>query len=160
MSDKHNNVWHLSELQCSKYTFAINLFQTQLIMLIDTCRWANRLIWFYLVLRVAKLHHYCITGDTLWIKDFLDNRKQAVVINGENSNSILVSSGVSLGSVLGTVLVLAYINELPKQVLSSVRIFAGDTAMYLPQLTIRRPSPSKWPTQPRTLGKDVGYAII
>ena len=35
---------------------------------------------------IQKLHHYGIRGDTLkWIKDFLDNRKQAVVINGVNS---------------------------------------------------------------------------
>ena len=35
---------------------------------------------------LLKLHHYGIRGDTLkWIKDFLDNRKQAVVINGINS---------------------------------------------------------------------------
>ena len=35
---------------------------------------------------LIKLHHYGIRGDTLkWIKDFLDNRKQTVVINGNNS---------------------------------------------------------------------------
>ena len=34
---------------------------------------------------LLKLHHYGIRGDTLkWIKDFLDNQKQAVVINGIN----------------------------------------------------------------------------
>ena len=34
---------------------------------------------------IQKLHHYSIRGDTLkWIKDFLDNRGQAVVINGVN----------------------------------------------------------------------------
>ena len=33
--------------------------------------------------RLLKLHQYGIRGDTLkWIKDFLDNRKQTVVING------------------------------------------------------------------------------
>ena len=36
--------------------------------------------------KLLKLHHYGIRGDTLkWIKDFLNNRKQAVVINGINS---------------------------------------------------------------------------
>ena len=50
---------------------------------------------------LLKLHHYGIRGDTLkWIKNFLDNRKQAVVINGINSEKIQVSSGVPQGSVL------------------------------------------------------------
>ena len=35
---------------------------------------------------LLQLHHYSISGDTLkWMKGFLDNRKQAVVINGINS---------------------------------------------------------------------------
>ena len=41
-----------------------------------------------------KLHQYGIRGDTLnWIKDFLDNWKQTVVINGINSDKVPVSSG-------------------------------------------------------------------
>ena len=81
---------------------------------------------------IQKLHHYDIRGDTLkWIKDFLDNRKQAVVINGVNSNCIPVSSGVPQSSVLGPILFLVYINDLPEQVKSRVTLFADDTAMYL-----------------------------
>ena len=81
---------------------------------------------------LLKRHHYGIRGDTLkWIKDFLDNRKQAVVINGINSEKIPVSSGVPQGSVLGPILFLAYINDLPEQVKSRVRLFADDTALYL-----------------------------
>ena len=81
---------------------------------------------------IQKLHHYGIRGDTLkWIKDFLDNRKQEVVINGVNSNCIPVSSGVPQGSVLCPILFLVYINDLPEQVKSRVRLFADDTAMYL-----------------------------
>ena len=44
---------------------------------------------------LLKLHYYGIRGDVLrWIKNFLDNRKQAVVINGISSDSTPVSSGV------------------------------------------------------------------
>ena len=83
---------------------------------------------------ILKLHQYGIRGDTLnWIKDFLDNRKQTVVINGINSDKVPVSSGVPQGSALGPILFLAYINDLPEQVKSRVRLFADDTAtcMYL-----------------------------
>ena len=80
---------------------------------------------------LLKLHHYCIRIDTLKKKDFLDNRKQAAVINGINSDKISISSGIPQGSVLDPILFLAYINDLPEQVKSRVRLFADDTALYL-----------------------------
>ena len=81
---------------------------------------------------LLKLHLYGIRGDILnWIKDFLDNRNQSVLVNCSNSDSIPVSSGVPQGSVLGPILFLAYINDLLDQIRSRVRLFADDTAMYL-----------------------------
>ena len=60
---------------------------------------------------LLKPHHYDIIGDSLkWFKDFLDNRKQAIVINGENSVSFPVSSGIPQGSVL-EILFLTYIKR-------------------------------------------------
>ena len=77
---------------------------------------------------LQKLHFYGIRGNTLkWIKGFLDNRKQSIVINGINSDSMPVSSGVPQGSVLGPILFLTYIKYLPERVRSRVRLFA----MYL-----------------------------
>ena len=72
-----------------------------------------------------------VGGILNWIKYILDNTKQAVVLNGINSDSIPMSSGVQQGSVLRPILFLAYINDLPDQVNSRVRLFSDDTAMYL-----------------------------
>lgn len=84
----------------------------------------SKLLW--------KLHSYGIRGRVLsWIKAFLGNRSQRVVIDGEESDSIPVTSGVPQGSVLGPILFLIYINDLPDEVCSQVRLFADDTALYL-----------------------------
>ena len=81
---------------------------------------------------MQKLHQYGIREDTLkWMKDFVDNRKQAVVINGVHSSCIPVFSGIPQGSVLSPVFFLLYINGLQEQVKSRVRLFADDTAIYL-----------------------------
>lgn len=84
----------------------------------------SKLLW--------KLHQYGIRGKVLsWIRAFLGNRSQRVVIDGEESDSIPVNSGVPQGSVLGPILFLAYINDLPDGISSQVRLFADDTALYL-----------------------------
>ena len=79
-----------------------------------------------------KLHQYGVRGQTLrWIQAFLGNRQQTVVVDGEESPPAPVTSGVPQGSVLGPILFLIYINDLPEQVRSKVRLFADDTALYL-----------------------------
>ena len=79
-----------------------------------------------------KLHSYGIRSATLrWIQAFLGNRRQKVVVEGEESDSVPVTSGVPQGSVLGPILFLVYINDLPDDIVSQVRLFADDTAIYL-----------------------------
>ena len=79
-----------------------------------------------------KLHHYGIQGNVnRWIKNWLANRKQSVVVEGEQSQFVSVESGVPQGSVLGPCLFLYYINDLPAKLHLSVRLFADDTMAYL-----------------------------
>ena len=54
-----------------------------------------------------------------------------VFIEGEESKSVSVSSGVPQGSVLGPILFLVFINDLPEKLSSQVGLFADDTAVYL-----------------------------
>ena len=52
-----------------------------------------------------KLNHYGIRGKILdWLKQFLTGRSQCVIINGEQSDSTTVTSGVSQGTVLAPLL--------------------------------------------------------
>jgi len=70
-----------------------------------------------------KLHDYGIRGPALkWVNGFLDNRHHSVIVNGSSTKPIPVSSGVPQGSVLGPLLFLFCINNLPMNVKSKVRL--------------------------------------
>lgn len=61
-----------------------------------------------------------------WIKEFLSNRVQFTLVNNHNSSLFPVTSGVPQGSLLGPLLFLTYINDLPDGVKSNIRLFADD----------------------------------
>ena len=80
-----------------------------------------------------KLQHYGIKGSLLtWISNFLQGRVQKVNLDDKSSDQSPVSSGVPQGMVLGPLLFLAYINDLPDCISaeSHVRLFADDSVIY------------------------------
>ena len=81
---------------------------------------------------IKKLDYYGVRSKTRdWIQAFLANRTQQVIIRGKYSDIAQVQSGVPQGSVLGPCLFLFYINDLPQNLSSPVRLFADDTLLYL-----------------------------
>ena len=82
---------------------------------------------------LCKLESYGITGSLHeWLRTFLSKRHMQVVIEGEASEKVTVDSSAPQGTVLGPILFLCHINDLPEAVQSQVRLFADDCLLYRP----------------------------
>ena len=64
------------------------------------------------------------------LSNFLRNRKQRVVLNGQSSSWADVTAGVPQGSILGPLLFLIYINDLADDLSSIAKLFADDTLLF------------------------------
>ena len=79
---------------------------------------------------LSKLKGYGIKGKIYdWIKDFLSNRKQRVVVNGKFSHWIHVKSGIPQGSVLRPILFLIFMNYLPDVLNCCLKLIADDAKL-------------------------------
>ena len=64
------------------------------------------------------------------IENYLSGRFQRVVLNGQTSSWRPVLAGVPQGSILGPLLFLIYINDLPNELKSNAKLFADDTSLF------------------------------
>ena len=88
---------------------------------------------------VFKLKSYGVEGELLsLLKNYLQSREQRVVLNGQTSGWRKINSGVPQGSVLGPLLFLIYINDLPDGIISMCKIFADDTSLFSKVLDINK----------------------
>jgi len=80
---------------------------------------------------LRKLEGYGVTGKLLdWFGDFLLGRRQRVGVAGSFSGWSQVISGVPEGSVLGPLMFVCYINDLPETIASFIFLYADDTKVF------------------------------
>ena len=123
---------HSTELQLLRtvhdFTSSLNEKVRTDAVLLDLSKAFDKVVHHYLIL---KLKYYGIRHQILqWISSFLNGCTQYVICNGAQSSPTDVISGVPQGTVLGPLLFLVYINDLPNRVVSSCSLFADDCLLY------------------------------
>ena len=82
---------------------------------------------------ISKIEIYGIAGKLLtWIKAFIGNRKQRVKVKDCLSQWADVTSGVPHGSILGPILFLIYVNDMPSEIRNVCKLFADNAKLFCP----------------------------
>ena len=90
-----------------------------------------------LAVLLEKLKHYRLTNNTVsWFSSYLNNRKQKVSLNNTISEDEVIIDGVPQGSILGPLLFLMFINDLPLYTTSSNTDMYADDTLYVCGKTI------------------------
>ena len=81
---------------------------------------------------LVRLHQYGITGKLHdWFRSYLQGRKQQVTVLGATSRELPVTSGIPQGSLLGPILFLLFVDDIPNTVKTSrVACYADDTKIF------------------------------
>ena len=80
---------------------------------------------------IYKIKSMGISGELLnLLENYLSDRYQGVVLNDQTSSWTPVLAGVPQGSILGPLLFLIYINDLPNELQSNAKLFADDTCLF------------------------------
>ena len=123
----HHSTTHPMTLLINKLTDSLNHKKHSIIIFcdlkkaFDTCNHS---------ILLSKLSSLGVTGTSLiWFKNYLTNRKQFVSIDQFNSTLLSILTGVPQGSILGPLLFLIYINDLPSFTTLASFLFADDTAL-------------------------------
>ena len=86
---------------------------------------------FGIKISLNKLKRTGLVGNLLTtLADFLKDRKQRAVLNGQNSPWVSVEAGVPQGSILGQLLFLICINDVSENLVSNPKLFVDDTSLF------------------------------
>ena len=83
-------------------------------------------------LLLKRLEIYGLSESTLgWFNSYLSMRKEAVAVNGTTSDFLDISRGVPQGSILGTLLIITFMNDLPFEIddPQKLKMFADDSTI-------------------------------
>ena len=80
---------------------------------------------------IYKLKQNGVAGNLLnTLADFLKDRKQRLVLNGQNSTRVNVEAGFPQGSILESLLFVIYINDLSQNLVSNPKLFVDGTSLF------------------------------